>query len=76
LPEIPLGKFLSATLLAVGIKAYLYAVAIANSVGAASITEALNWQTVAALVALAALGVAGHVVQRGWNAGIQEERVL
>ncbi len=71
LAEVPLGKFLSATLLAVGIKAYLYAVAIANSIGAASITEALNWQTVAALVALAALGVAGHVVQRRWNVGIQ-----
>lgn len=66
LVKIPLLKFLLATLLAVGIKAYLYATAIANSVGASSIQEALNWQTVTALIALATLALAGHFFQRRW----------
>jgi uncharacterized membrane protein YdjX (TVP38/TMEM64 family) len=57
-------KFLGATILAIGIKAFLYATAIQQSVGASNIREALNSETVAALMALAALGVAGHVVQR------------
>lgn len=64
--KIPLLKFLLATLLAVGIKAYLYATAIANSVGASTIQEALNWQTVTALTALGVLGIAGHILQKKW----------
>lgn len=72
LVKIPLLKFLLATLLAVGIKAYLYATAIANSVGASTIQEALNWQTVTALMALAALGITGHVMQKKW--GLRQER--
>jgi uncharacterized membrane protein YdjX (TVP38/TMEM64 family) len=67
LVKIPLLKFLLATLLAVAIKAYLYATAIANSAGASSIQEALNWQTLTALVALAMLGIAGHIVQKKWE---------
>jgi uncharacterized membrane protein YdjX (TVP38/TMEM64 family) len=66
LVKIPLLKFLLATMLAVGIKAYLYATAISNSVGASSIREALNWQTVTALTALAVLAIAGHLFQRRW----------
>lgn len=57
-------KFLGATILAIGIKGFLYATAIQQSVGASNIREALNSETVAALMALAALGVAGHVVQK------------
>lgn len=73
LVKIPLLKFLLATLLAVGIKAYLYATAIANSVGASTIQEALNWQTVTALMALGVLGIAGHILQKKW--GLQREQV-
>lgn len=65
--KIPLLKFLLATLLAVGIKAYLYATAIANSVGASTVQEALNWQTVTALIALGVLGIVGHVLQKTWG---------
>ncbi len=72
LVKIPLLKFLFATLLAVGIKAYLYATAISNSVGAASIQEALNWQTVTALLVLSVLGIVGHFLQR--KLGLQQER--
>jgi len=64
--RIPFVKFLSATLLGIGIKAFLYSTAIEGSVGASSIQEALNWQTVSALMALTALGILGHAVQRKW----------
>ncbi|HEY5615111.1 MAG TPA: VTT domain-containing protein [Bacteroidota bacterium] len=71
LMKIPLFKFLVATLLAIGIKAYLYSVAISNSVGATSILDALNWQTVTATMLLSALGIAGHFWQKRW--GLQKE---
>ena len=67
LMKIPLLKFLLATLLAIGIKAYLYSTAISHSVGAKSIREALNWQTVSALVVLSVLGILGHVFRRRWE---------
>ncbi|MCU0453511.1 MAG: VTT domain-containing protein [Bacteroidetes bacterium] len=57
-------KFLGATILAIGIKGFLYATAIQQSVGASNIREALNSETVAALMGLATLGVAGHLIQR------------
>ncbi len=62
-------KFLGATILAIGIKAFLYSTAIQQSVGASNIREALNPETVAALMALAALGVAGHLIQRRTERG-------
>ncbi len=65
--EIPLIKFLIATILAVGIKAFLYATAINGSVGAKSIKDALNWQTVGALFAIALLALIGHVIKRKWT---------
>lgn len=67
LVRIPLAKFLLATLCGVGIKAFLYATAISGSVGASSIGEALNWQTVTALTAISLLAIGGHVVQRRWE---------
>lgn len=67
LVKIPLLKFLLATLLAIGIKAYLYSTAISHSVGAKSIGEALNWQTVSALVLLSVLGILGHVFKKQWE---------
>lgn len=65
--EIPLIKFLIATILAVGIKAFLYATAINGSVGAKSIKDALNWQTVGALFAIGLLALIGHVIKRKWT---------
>ncbi|MBI3006413.1 MAG: VTT domain-containing protein [Ignavibacteriales bacterium] len=65
--KIPFTRFITATLLGIGIKAFLYSSAIEGSMGASSIQEALNWQTVSALMALTALGIAGHVVQRRWK---------
>ncbi len=57
-------KFLGATLLAISIKGFLYATAIQNSVGASNIREALNTETVLALMGLAVLGLGGHLLQR------------
>jgi len=57
-------KFLGATVLAIAIKGFLYATAIQQSVGATNIRDALNVETVSALMALALLGVTGHLVQR------------
>ncbi len=57
-------RFLLATVLAIMIKGFLYATAIQQSVGASNIREALNIETVSALLVLAALGVTGHLVQR------------
>ncbi|MBI4427948.1 MAG: VTT domain-containing protein [Ignavibacteriales bacterium] len=65
--NIPFTKFILATLLGIGIKAFLYSTAIEGSVGASSMQEALNWQTVSALMALTGLGIAGHVMQRRWK---------
>ena len=62
-------KFLGATILAIAIKGFLYATAIQQSVGASNIREALNSETISALLGLALLGVTGHFVQR-W----QEEK--
>ncbi len=63
---LPIGfaKFLSATVLAIAIKGFLYATAIQQSVGATNVREALNAETVVALMALALLGVTGHIMQR------------
>jgi len=64
--KIPFPRFLVATLCGVGIKAFLYSTAIAGSVGASSIKEALSWQTVTALLVLTVLASVGHVLQRRW----------
>ena len=60
-------KFLSATVLAIAIKGFLYATAIQQSVHASNIREALNTETVLALLGLAAFGVSGHLLQRRWQ---------
>lgn len=64
--KLPFWKFLTATLLGVGIKAFLYSVAIDGSAGASSIKEALNWQTVTTLTLLTAIALVGHVARRKW----------
>ena len=50
----------------VGIKTLLYSAAISSNLGAKSILDALTWQTVAILLILAILGIAGHALQRRW----------
>lgn len=67
LVQIPLLKFLLATLIAIGIKAFLYAVAISGAVGATTLKDALNWQTVSALVVLGVLALGGHILHRRWK---------
>ncbi len=67
LVQIPFFKFLIATLCAVGIKAFLYATAISESVGASSVGDALNWKTLSALFALGLLAIAGHILHRRWQ---------
>lgn len=62
--RLPLLKLLLATLAAVAIKGFLYAKAIQGSVGASNIRDALNWETVAALMVISGLAVAGHIWQR------------
>jgi len=62
--KIGFVKFLAATVLAIAIKGFLYATAIQQSVGATNVREALNIETVSALIALALLGITGHVIQR------------
>jgi len=62
--RLPLLNLLLATLTAVAIKGFLYAKAIQGSVGASNIRDALNWETVAALMIIAGLAVAGHIWQR------------
>ncbi|MBM4167737.1 MAG: TVP38/TMEM64 family protein [Ignavibacteria bacterium] len=65
--QISFVKFILATVIGVGIKAYLYANAIEGSVGAKSILDALNWQTVSALSALGILAIIGHIVRQRWK---------
>jgi uncharacterized membrane protein YdjX (TVP38/TMEM64 family) len=65
---IPFWKFMTATMLGVAIKAFLYSTAIEGSVGASSISEALNWQTVVALSTMGILAVTGHIARKKWEA--------
>ena len=55
-------KFLGATILAIAIKGFLYATAIQQSIGASNIRDALNPETISALLILAALGVSNNGV--------------
>ena len=71
--RIPFAKFIVATIIGIGIKAFLYSTAIEGSVGASSISEALNWQTVTALMILTVIGIVGHILQRRWRK--EEEKV-
>jgi uncharacterized membrane protein YdjX (TVP38/TMEM64 family) len=68
-------KFLTATIMAIAIKGFLYATAIQQSVGASNIREALNPETVSALMGLALLGVTGHLVQRWQERRDEGEKV-
>lgn len=68
LVRIPFLKFVAATMCGVALKAILYATAIQGSVGVASMTDALNWQTVTALFLIGSLAITGHILQRRWVA--------
>jgi len=65
--KLPFGRFLSATMVGVAIKAFLYSTALQGSVRALSIRDALSWPTVTALIAFAAIGLGGHIVMRRWE---------
>ena len=64
LAAIPLIRFLTATTLAMGIKSYVYAVAVHHTVGAKSLFDALTPKTMLSLTAVAALAIAGHWLHR------------
>lgn len=65
--KLPIATFLIATLLGVGIKAFLYSVAIAESVGAKSVRDALSWQTVGTLLILTVISLLGHFLWQRWE---------
>lgn len=54
---IPLGRFLAATALGLGVKGTLYAVAIHRAARMAAVEEAISWPTLAPLAGLALLAL-------------------
>lgn len=64
LARIPPARFLLATAAAMLIKAYVYALAVRQTVGAVAGTEALGASTALSLFAVAALAFVGHLLHR------------
>jgi uncharacterized membrane protein YdjX (TVP38/TMEM64 family) len=64
LARIPFARFVLATTLALGIKSYVYAEAVHNTVGAKSLFDALSAKTMLSLMAVAALALVGHWLHR------------
>lgn len=64
LAAIPFARFVLATTAALAIKSYVYALAVHNTVGARSLSDALSARTMLSLLALALLALAGHVIRR------------
>jgi uncharacterized membrane protein YdjX (TVP38/TMEM64 family) len=64
LAGISLARFLLATLVAMGLKSYVYAVAVHTAVGAGSAATAVSAPVVLSLFGVAALSVMGHVLTR------------
>ncbi|HYN83606.1 MAG TPA: VTT domain-containing protein [Pyrinomonadaceae bacterium] len=74
LAAIPFARFVGATTLALSIKSYVYALAVHNTVGARSLSDALSARTMLSLLALALLALAGHVMrQRYARAGVEDD---
>jgi uncharacterized membrane protein YdjX (TVP38/TMEM64 family) len=65
--RIPFVRFILATMIAIGIKGFLYATAIDEGASASSVDDVLNWRTVSALFGLAALAMVGHLLQKRWR---------
>ncbi|MGI9106221.1 MAG: TVP38/TMEM64 family protein [Pyrinomonadaceae bacterium] len=64
LARIPPARFLAATLAAMSIKSYVYAVAVQNSLGAPSLSNIVSAPGVLSLFAVAALSIIGHILTR------------
>jgi uncharacterized membrane protein YdjX (TVP38/TMEM64 family) len=62
LASIPFARFVVATCVAMAVKSYVYATAVHSTVGAKSLSEALNTRTLLALFGLASLALAGHLL--------------
>ncbi len=71
--KLPFGRFFSATMLGIAIKAFLYTAALQGSVNALSIRDALTLPTMVALLAFTAVGVGGHLLKRRWENEEAEE---
>ncbi len=64
--QIPLGRFLVATALATAIKGFIYALAVHSALGAQSLSDALTWESIAALFGFAALALGGRMLKQKW----------
>lgn len=64
LAEIPLGRFVLATTLAMALKSYVYAEAVHRTVGAKSLFDALTPRSMLSLFAVAVLAIIGHLLHR------------
>jgi uncharacterized membrane protein YdjX (TVP38/TMEM64 family) len=62
------ARFLLATLMAMGLKSYVYATAVQTAVGAGSAAAAVSAPVVMSLLAVAALSIIGHVLTRRYGA--------
>ena len=63
LAAIPLARFVAATTAAMAVKSYVYASAVHSTVGARSLTDALNAKTLLTLFAVAVLALCGHALR-------------
>jgi uncharacterized membrane protein YdjX (TVP38/TMEM64 family) len=63
---IPFTRFVIATMAAILIKGYIYANAVHAAINATSLSDALNWQSVAALFFIGVLAVGGGWVKSRW----------
>jgi uncharacterized membrane protein YdjX (TVP38/TMEM64 family) len=68
LARISPARFLFATLLAMGLKSYVYAAAVQSAVGAGSAANAVSAPVVLSLFAVGALSLLGHVLTRRYTA--------
>lgn len=68
LARISPARFLLATLAAMGLKSYVYAMAVRAAAGAGSATDAVSAPVVLSLFAVAALSLVGHVLTRRYAA--------
>jgi len=68
LARISPARFLLATLVAMGLKSYVYAIAVHTAVGAGSAAAAVSAPVVLSLFAIAALSLVGHVLTRRYAA--------
>lgn len=68
LARIPFARFLLATLAAMALKSYIYAVAVHHTIGAGSTSGAVTAPALLSLLAIAALALVGHILTRRFAA--------